>query len=122
MKHVSILIAVIALGAGGAAIFGSSSRAEGGSTSVATATAMQSASGFGVTYGPWEPDPKSCRRSSLPTTDGRARWEYTRECRQVRQCSKVAEVLRPRCWNDRPDCRGFTFRGGARQDTTGVCR
>jgi hypothetical protein len=104
-----------------AAIAGGASQAQP-EIAAATSAASASPSGFGVTYGPWEPDPKSCRPSRLPSVDGRDRWEYTRECRQVQRCSKLAEVLRPRCWTDRPDCRGFTLRGGAKQDMTGVCR
>jgi hypothetical protein len=94
----------------GAALYGSGSRAAAQETS------------FGVTYGPWEPDPRSCQRVNESTADGSERWVYTKECRQVQKCSGLANVVRTRrCWLDRPDCRGLTFRGGRRIDTTGVC-
>lgn len=88
-------------------------------SSVSRADAQEAS--FGVTYGPWEPDPRSCSRTNESTADGSERWVYTKECRQVQKCSRVANVVRPRCWNDRPDCRGFMFRGGRKIDTAGVC-
>jgi hypothetical protein len=93
-----------------------------GGEPAAALTQSREKSSFGVTYGPWEPDPRSCRPSNQPTSDGSQAWEYTDECRQVEKCTRAAEIYRPRCWNDRPDCRAIRFyRGGPRRDMSGVC-